>query len=70
VSELDGIDAPEGSDIEDEVKENFEVHAEEDETWEALSEDRRKELIDEAKSEKADEIWGEVTSALDNISCD
>lgn len=63
VSELDGIDIPDEDTIVEEVKDE---HDEDD--WKALSEERQKELIAERKTEKADELWSEITAALENIS--
>jgi hypothetical protein len=56
ISELEGIDC------EPDIDEN--EGAEENETDEA-----KQERIDKLREEKAQEVWDEVTSALENISC-
>lgn len=63
VNELEGVDVPDEDTIVEEVRDN---HSPEE--WEALGEERQKELITEAKSEKVDELWGEITSAIDTAN--
>lgn len=67
INDLDSVDVPDEDTLVDEVRDAY-TPAEGEPEWDKLSEERSKELIDEAKSEKVDELWNEITSALDSAN--
>lgn len=62
ISELEGVDCD--VDLGDDIEDGAPVEGEEEET-----EEKKNERIAELQREKAEEIWAEVTSALEGVSC-
>jgi hypothetical protein len=70
-SELDSVDVPSEDDLKDELRDAYVAVSDDDpDEFDKLSEEKQKERLDELKQEKVDELWSEVTSALENISCE
>jgi len=67
-SELDGINVPDIDELRDEYRDTLDE--DESDKFDKLSDEEKDERLVDLKQEKADEVWSEVTSALENISCE
>jgi hypothetical protein len=71
VSELDGISVPSEDEIKDELRDAYVAVSDDDpDTFDKLSAEQQAARLDTAKQEKADELWDEITTALENVSCE
>jgi hypothetical protein len=68
-SDLDSVDIPSEDDVTSEASDNYQPAEGEPEEFDELSDERKTEIVNELKQEKADEVWSEITNALENVSC-
>jgi hypothetical protein len=68
IGDLENVDIPDEDTLVNEVRDAYVPLENDDKSWDDLTKERRKELIDKAKREKCDELWNEISDALGNIS--